>query len=616
MLEFSQGYLTLHELPVFPVCRAIDGSHCEHEVWHKGGRCTSPGKVPLVPWKEYQTRLPTEVEVRSWWRKWPTANIGMATGEVSGVCVVDLDGELAQREAQRLGYDEGPWVATGRIGGKHLYFRWRPDAPSIFAKREGIDFRGQGGFVLLPPSYHASGNAYKWGQAPQQGTPLPALPLWVNDLAGDRSEDGTKIEKAPLDLSVVLAGIPEGERDSTIWSYACKLRADNVPLGYAEVFVAQAARDCRPPFDEDLALEKVRRAYRDYEPTQRLVVTGGGIGKTFPAGYQWQTLAALLDSVPEDQPQIVDGILWGQRTTWVYSAPAAGKTMFTLAMLMHVAAGQPFCGREVTQGPVLLIEEDMPFSVLGEYVETLADIYGFDLATLPFWVNKEHGLRITDKEGMQAAIKAIEGAPTKPLVVVLDACERIVPSEKFSSKELDYLHMLLQYCHNHQVTPLIIDHTRKSGNGVGAQDGNPLDMLYGGRSKTGISDVMLYFSGSIKSRARVSFKKFRGPYPPDFDCSFDGSSGFEIKDQPRELSGNERKFMKVLNNSREEWTTTEELVKEMKASKQTILRTAGFLLKDRLIVQETLNRSDGGLVNAYKVNTGMTYVGFDQLDPS
>jgi hypothetical protein len=173
LLEQALGYLRLG-LPVFPVCGTTSHSHLAAD--GKPQICSDPGKVALVKWKAYQDRLPTEDELRRWWRRYPDANIAMATGHLSRIVVVDLDGELAIRTAQARGYDNGPHVFTGRVGGVHRYFQWRADAPRNFAKRDGIDFRGEGGYIILPPSRHASGRSYVWGEELGDLDDLPELP--------------------------------------------------------------------------------------------------------------------------------------------------------------------------------------------------------------------------------------------------------------------------------------------------------------------------------------------------------------------------------------------------------------------------------------------------------
>src|SRR5262245_19502748 len=62
--------------PVLPLCPPDHlGVGKEHVK-----KCTSPGKTPLIYWTEYQDRAPTEEEVRSWWKRWPYANVGVALG--------------------------------------------------------------------------------------------------------------------------------------------------------------------------------------------------------------------------------------------------------------------------------------------------------------------------------------------------------------------------------------------------------------------------------------------------------------------------------------------------------------------------------------------------------
>lgn len=81
-------------------------------------------KKPLVKWKPFQDRLPTRTEVNDWWTRWPNANIGMATGPLSGVLVIDCDSVTAASRFTQS-YPEALdtlQVKTGR--GRHFYFRF------------------------------------------------------------------------------------------------------------------------------------------------------------------------------------------------------------------------------------------------------------------------------------------------------------------------------------------------------------------------------------------------------------------------------------------------------------------------------------------------------------
>jgi len=296
----------------------------------------------------------------------------------------------------------------------------------------------------------------------------------------------------------------------------------------------------------------------------------------------WQTLGELIRSVPEVQAEIVHGLLWAGRTHWVYSSPGVGKTIFVIAALMHVAAGKPFCGRAVEQRPVLLIEEDSPLSVISEYVEMLADIYDFDLDVLPFYINRQQGFRLINSDSTSTIMDSITTAPQWPGIVAIDACERVLPSDRFSSKELDPLSTLMQKLSGMNVACIVIDHTRKS-NGTTSPESEPLDLLYGGRTKSAISDVMIYFSGKISQSARVVFTKFRGQTPAPFDLAFDSASGFNLRTQRRDLTEVERQIMRALNSTPGQWITRERVCQNTGVADRTVQRTLKTLIADGMV---------------------------------
>src|SRR6266704_2115749 len=85
MLDVALSYLA-DEWSVFPVCVPVPG-RADRCLQH--GNCKHPGKMPLIKWGIYQDRVPTKLEVKTWWEhKSPGANIGLATGRTSDVVVV------------------------------------------------------------------------------------------------------------------------------------------------------------------------------------------------------------------------------------------------------------------------------------------------------------------------------------------------------------------------------------------------------------------------------------------------------------------------------------------------------------------------------------------------
>lgn len=582
MLEHALEFLQLG-YPIFPVCSPAMGQHR-----HRNAACSSPGKRPLIAWEPYQTRLPTINDVREWWSRWPQANIGMPTGKLSGIVVLDADsGDAKKLAMSEGGLDRTPAVFTGKPGGMHFWLAHPGEEVSNFArKRPGLDFRGDGGYVLVPPSLHASGARYRWVEATVGLTAAPVPPWLLALLRGQTDAQDDPRSGDGFDLETAVTGVPEGGRDDAMWRLACKLRNDGLPRQYAEVIVRQAARACVPAFDDATALEKVERAWRTYQPEPTFTVGGSftaASSESAPVGgeYGIQSLSDLLAMQVESEPCLVEGLLWANRASWVFSDPNTGKTLLLLAMLLHVAAGRPFCGQPVKQGPVLVIEEDSPLSVAAEYVEMLADIYEFDLAALPFWINRSQGLRLVDAAGVQLAVDAINACPERPVAVLFDACERLVPSDRFTTKELDPLTRLFQWCLGERITPVMIDHTNKDRPKKGEGPLKPMDKLYGARAKSAISDVMLYVSGSLREGgAQCSIVKFRGEFPPSFSVTFDAVDGFTLRrERLQARSPSEQAVMRFFNNSARDWYGRAEVEDAVGLKRRTVQRTLAVLAK-------------------------------------
>ena len=143
---------------VIPTCWTDDNGQCLAEGANHGKNCRSPGKMSLVKWKEYQDRLPSQNEITAWWQQWPDANIAGITGAVSQLVVLDFDDKqlLYQHPHFHLWLETTPVVETARGG--HVYFH--TSQPMRNAHFTGIDVKGDGGYVMLPPSLHKSGHEY------------------------------------------------------------------------------------------------------------------------------------------------------------------------------------------------------------------------------------------------------------------------------------------------------------------------------------------------------------------------------------------------------------------------------------------------------------------------
>lgn len=120
-------------------------------------------KIPHVKWKEFQTVKPDEEKITTWWKKWPDANVAVITGAGSGFFTLDFDApEAVEWWRSRFGdVPDAVWFATSRgkqcllkhVKGVGLKVKFSPET----------DLKGEGGYCVVPPSVHASGAVYAWG---------------------------------------------------------------------------------------------------------------------------------------------------------------------------------------------------------------------------------------------------------------------------------------------------------------------------------------------------------------------------------------------------------------------------------------------------------------------
>lgn len=229
------------------------------------------GKRPLVTWLEFQDRHATPAEVEDWFRDRPGANVGIVTGAVSGLVVLDVDERHGGEESlSGLERSHGLLPATVEAitggGGRHLYFAHPAGVVhNRVALVPGVDLRGDGGCVVAPPSLHPSGRRYAWapGRAPE-AVPLAPPPHWLLQLA--RPEGRRAGHPLAHWRELVRRRIPEGERNNTIASLAGHLFRHGVDAEIVlELLAAWNRAQCDPPLPDDEVARVVESIARLHE---------------------------------------------------------------------------------------------------------------------------------------------------------------------------------------------------------------------------------------------------------------------------------------------------------------------------------------------------------------
>ncbi|HHT9146511.1 MAG TPA: bifunctional DNA primase/polymerase [Candidatus Wunengus sp. YC61] len=242
----------------------------------------TPGEKdpPLLSWKKYQTEKATREEIVSWWTKNPYANIGIVTGKISNLFVVDLDKYKDQYDdelSMRFFSDSlvTPSVLSPRQG-EHLYFSY-PLNLKIGGRADAeiaIDYRAEGNYIVAPPSVNGTGEPYKWNNSIFD-TPLSAVPesyiSYINAFIykeGVDSQENNRLHSLQTSTSVYKL-FQEGSRDQDLFHIANKLVLAKTPVNEILQVIKILAKNCNPPFPENEIDRKILSALNREEGREK-----------------------------------------------------------------------------------------------------------------------------------------------------------------------------------------------------------------------------------------------------------------------------------------------------------------------------------------------------------
>lgn len=188
-----------------------------------GEKCHSPGKHPLTR-HGFKDATDDIVQIKKWWEEWPSANIGIATGLESNIIVIDVDpknggGNSLQSILRVAGEQKETLIAQsgGHKDGRHYYYT-HPGGGirSSSGLRPGLDIKANDGYVIAPPSIHATGRTYRWVSK----APIAPLPTWVYSIIHEKNIDTYKFSKKLRGKKIDVQNvpyIPAGKRNTRLF---------------------------------------------------------------------------------------------------------------------------------------------------------------------------------------------------------------------------------------------------------------------------------------------------------------------------------------------------------------------------------------------------------------
>ncbi|MBI2059545.1 MAG: bifunctional DNA primase/polymerase [Nitrospirae bacterium] len=203
---------------------------------------------PLVDWKTFQTKRPTEEDIRKWFAH-GSPNMAIVTGSVSGISVIDLDGPEGMENFKKLGVS-GDTFTVKTPKGMHLYFKYTPELHTGAGFLPHVDVRSDGGYVMACPSV-VGGKAY----TVLKDLPLAVLSNLPEALKGKNgngnAHPGAAVNgDAPDWVSRLLAkGTAEGTRNTDAARLAGYFHTKGHPADVIATILRPFADKCRPPMD-------------------------------------------------------------------------------------------------------------------------------------------------------------------------------------------------------------------------------------------------------------------------------------------------------------------------------------------------------------------------------
>jgi hypothetical protein len=318
--------------------------------------CDSPAKHPITAHGVKDASGDTGV-IQEWFRRYPEANIGIATGRISGFDVLDVDGEDG---FQTLSADELPHTPSSITGsgGRHVLFEHRPGLRNAVRFAPGLDVRTDNGYIVAPPSQHVSGRAYAWDleHHPDDVHPAP----WPEALYRRVVQF-----RAPLPPAVEGGQIPDGQRDHALARFAGSMRRTGMTRDEILAALMTINERCAPP-KERHELERIATSIARYPSADPVVISAAreGVLSADPADAKpapWRNVADLKAEAERNPREwLLPKVLYFGSVVFLIGDPKVpGKTTFTLAVASRALQGYDLFGAPLAAptGVVLLTEE-------------------------------------------------------------------------------------------------------------------------------------------------------------------------------------------------------------------------------------------------------------------
>lgn len=359
MLEHALAYLE-RGISIFPLIENSKNPLAKALPLYDDGKEIKPS------WAPFQHERPTKEQVIKWWTKYPKANIGGVTGEISGIICLDQD--VSKDENKMPILDEfGNPLKRGDIsgffptlstttwsGGKHMIYKFVEGVRNLTEFRELVDLRGEGGYMVLPPSI-VNGKEYEWNDDWKEAIDT-LIPFQIDLLPNNDHEFSPKSNFKDF------VSVSHGSRNDRMHKLACSLYARGASNEEVAFITTEINKTYKPPIgemrgDNPNELENIVNSAKNFiskSNYQKIQKINKEDFKLVP----WGEFEAL--KFPEN-PWRVEKLIPESGITILAAPSGARKSWVILDMIRDIAKGDPFLGMFKTKKcNVMYVEQETP----------------------------------------------------------------------------------------------------------------------------------------------------------------------------------------------------------------------------------------------------------------
>lgn len=386
----------------------------------------------MTNWLQYNRTRASKDMVMDWFSKLSGAGVGVVTGKISNMVVLDIENYCKIPIEELLRQYPTQMVSRTGSGGYHLFYQYPTGVPKVSNRVgifDGADLRADGGFIVLPPTVHPSGGRYEWISRGMPG----AFPMALLDIQAKPNvqNDGW--------ITEALRGVSEGGRNDT----CARLAGYFYKKGMSQDIVEALLMEWNERNDPPLPVREVRTT------VQSIARSHVDAGTTFTQiQYEADETEEEKKANTFDVMRMTDyvkgygggGVSWmvedwlpEKSITFLISPPESYKTWILLDLAVSVVTGVPFLGsyQVNSTGPTMIIQQEDSHEGLTDRLALIveqklhmgANIDGDEwvvptMPDIPIYVHPSRMLRFDNKKVLEEMERQIE--EIRPKVIMID----------------------------------------------------------------------------------------------------------------------------------------------------------------------------------------------------